>query len=327
MAAVASLPPGLFSSDPPAHAALRTAVEVPLRAALGPVPDMARAYGQQFLGKLGETERIELVQDYALPVPANVLFDLLGLAPDPALRQTLMAWQQAVTVAHDTSQSVMVRLQGATCSMALRGFFGALVDSNSLAPVPGLVGTLCGTFSDAGLSEAELVGTLCDLLIAGYLSTTFIIATGMWRLLEHPEALAAVRDDPAQAGAAVDELLRLDGPVQVIDRFAAQDTTLGGQPIPAGTKATAVVGSADHDPARFPDPEEVRLDRGSGYMAFGAGVHRCVGAPLARLVAPAALRALLEFAPSITLDGEPQWQTDPYLRAAISLPLSLEGRP
>jgi cytochrome P450 len=323
MSAEAGLPPGLFSSDPPAHPALRRAVELPLRSSLAAVPALARARAEQILQAIGSTERIELVHDYALPLPANVLFDLLGIAEDPVLRSTLIAWQQAITVAHDPSQTPGVRLQGATSAMALRGFFAALVQSHRRAPVPGLIGELCESFAAAGLSDAELEATLCDLLVAGYLSTTFVIATGLWRMLEVPGALASLRADPASAPRVVDELLRLDGPVQVIDRFASRPTTLAGQVIPAGGKATAVVGSADRDGAAFEAPEEFRPDRAEEHLAFGAGVHRCVGAPLAHLVAPEALGALLAFAPEIELDGEPQWQSDPYLRAVISLPLTL----
>ncbi len=325
MSAQAALPPGLFSADPPAHPALRQAVEVPLRGALGAVPEIAQTHANERLAAIGLTERIELVQDYALPVPAHVLFDLLGIVPDPVTRSSLMAWQQAITVAHDSRQAAMVRLQGATCAMALRGFFSALVHSHRQIPAPGLIGELCDSFGAAGLGDAELEATLCDLLVAGYLSTTFVIATGLWRLLSSPGALEAVRADPAAWAATVDELLRLDGPVQVIDRFASVPTTLAGLELSAGSKVTAVIGSADRDPDRFAAPDQLRCERQGPHMAFGAGVHHCVGAPLARLVAPVALRSLLEFAPSIALDGEPQWQSDPYLRAVTSLPLTLSA--
>ena len=322
-AVVAVLPPGLFNSDPPAHPALREAVETPLRAALGSVPDMARAHAQERLQALGATERIELVQDYALPVPAHVLLDLLGIALEPVQRATLIGWQQAIALAHDATQSPAVRLQGATCLMALRGFFGAMVASHRRAPVPGLVGMVCDTFAAANLGDAELIGTLCDLLVAGYLSTTFIIATGTWRVLSDGIDPAPLRSDADGASALLEELLRLDGPVQVIDRVASRPTTLAGRDLGPGTRVTAVVGSADRDADVFAAPDEARLGRPGPHMAFGAGVHLCVGAPLARLVAPVALHELFAFAPQIELDGEAQWQTDPYLRAVVSLPLAL----
>ena len=130
-----------------------------------------------------------------------------------------------------------------------------------------------------------------------------------------------MRADPSLAEAAVDELLRMDGPVTLVERFAARDTSLGGTPIPAGSRVLAVVASAGRDPACHPDPDQLRLDRDGSSLAFGVGIHHCVGAPIARAVTPAALGELLAAYPGIELDGEPQWQTDPYLHAVVSLPL------
>jgi cytochrome P450 len=323
-AALAGLPPGLFSSDPEAHTALRHATEEAFRGALDRAAQVAGQWATQILAGLEGTEAVELVQDFALPLPANVLFDLLGLAGDPILRQTLITWQQAIASAHDSTQSPGLRLQGATCAMALRSFFAGLVYSHALTPVPGLVGALCDAFDAERIGREELLATLCDLLIAGYLSTTYLISNGMNRLLAEPSALARLRDAPDLIPAAVEELLRLEGPVQLIDRVADRATALGGTDLPAGTHVALVVASANHDPAWFSEPEDFRPDRDGArrHLAFGDGIHVCVGAPLARIVAPIAFRALLAY--ELELDGEPQWQTDPYLRGAISLPLRMK---
>lgn len=321
-AALAVLPPGLFSSDSEAHTTLRRATEAAFRDALERAPQVAERWPQQILTGLQGSEAIELVQDFALPLPANVLFDLLGLAPDPILRQTLITWQQAIASAHDPTQSPGLRLQGATCAMALRTFFDGLVYSHDSSPVPGLVGAMCDAFRAEQLGREELLATLCDLLIAGYLSTTYLISNGLNRLLAEPDALARLREAPDLIPVAVEELLRLEGPVQLIDRVSSQATTLGGQELPAGTHLALVVASANHDVAWFSDPEMFRLDReGHRHLAFGDGMHLCVGAPLARIVAPIAFRVLLAY--ELELDGEAQWQTDPYLRGAVSLPLRI----
>lgn len=321
--ALANLPPGLFNSDPPAHDGLRRAVEEAFRAALAQAPEIAAGRARGILTGLQGTEVIELVQDFALPLPAGTLFDLLGLPEDPVLRMVLIGWQQSIATAHDTTQAVGTRIQGATCSMALRTYFDGLVYSHRSSPVPGLVGSLCDAFQAAKLEHEQLIATLCDILVAGYLSTTYLIANGMNRLLAQPDTLARLRAEPDLMAAAVEELLRLEGPVQLIDRIAARDTTLGGQDVPAGTHVALVVASANHDPDWFEAPEELRLNRTHGHLAFGDGIHTCVGAPLARLVTPIALRALLDHTEQIEPDGEPQWQTDPYLRGAISLPLRI----
>ncbi len=164
---------------------------MPLRAALAAVPALARAHAGELLAAIGLTERIELVQDYALPLPANVLFDLLGIVPDPVTRSSLMAWQQAITVAHDSSQAPVDPPAGRDLRDGARGFFSALVHGHRQTPAPGLIGELCDSFAAAGLGDAELEASLCDLLVAGYLSTTFVIATGVWRLLSTPGALTA----------------------------------------------------------------------------------------------------------------------------------------
>lgn len=322
-AALADLPPGLFSSDPPAHDDLRRAVEVAFGAALEQAPQVAAQRAQGILAALEGTEAIELVQDFALPLPAGVLFDLLGLAQDPVLRTVLITWQQSIATAHDGTQAVGTRIQGATCSMALRTYFEGLVYSHRASPVPGLVGSLCDAFSAANMDREQLIATLCDILVAGYLSTTYLIANGLNRLLAEPGTLARLRAEPDLINPAVEELLRLEGPVQLIDRIAARDTTLGGEEVAAGTHVALVVASANHDPEWFEAPEELRFDRAHGHLAFGDGIHICVGAPLARTVAPIALRALLDHTEQIEADGEPQWQTDPYLRGAISLPLRI----
>jgi cytochrome P450 len=322
-AALADLPPGLFSSDPPAHGDLRRAVEAAFREALEQAPQVAVQRAQGILAALRGTEAIELVQDFALPLPAGVLFDLLGLAEDPVLRMVLIGWQQSIATAHDGTQALGTRIQGATCSMALRTYFTGLVYSHGTTPVPGLVGSMCDAFQAANLNREALIATLCDILVAGYLSTTYLIANGMNRLLAEPDTLTRLRAEPDLVGPAVEELLRLEGPVQLIDRIAACDTTLGGQHVALGTHVALVVASANHDPDWFEAPEELRLDRTHGHLAFGDGIHRCVGAPLARIVTPIALRALLDHTEQIELDGEPQWQTDPYLRGAVSLPLRI----
>ena len=322
LAAMDAFPPGLFSADPPSHTAIRGAVEPVIDAALARAPDLARAHAAALLAGLAGRGRIELMRDYALPLPAAVLMDLLGLEDDPLMRQGLMAWQSSITTAHDGSQAPALLFAGISASMALRTFFAGIVRRGRAAPRPGLLGELCDSFAAAGLPDELLLATLCDLLVAGYLSTTFLIATGIWRMLASPEAGARVRGDRTLLGAMVRELLRLDGPVQVIDRYAATPQRLGGLELPAGTRVAAVVGAADRDPAAIEAPDELRLDRGEGVFAFGRGIHTCVGAPLVAQVAPVAFGALLDL-PTLELDGEPQWQTDPYLRAAISVPVRI----
>jgi cytochrome P450 len=315
-------PPGLFASDPPLHTQLRSLLDPMFDQAIQSAPPMAREVAAPLLAAAKQHGRLELITDYALPLPANVLFTLLGIPNDPAVRLGLIGWQAAIVAAHDITQSQSVRVNGATCSMALNSFFEGMLLANKAEPAQGLFAQICDAFAKAGLSPQEVQMCAVDFLVAGYLSTTFIIGTGVRNLLLNPDQLAALRGDPSLIGGALEEMLRFDGPVQVIDRYAAVDTEVGGKQYKQGAKVTAVVGAADHDPSVFTDPDSFLIQRANeAHMSFGAGIHYCIGAPLVRLVGPVAIEMLLAELPDLALDGDAQWQTDPYLRAVTSLPL------
>jgi cytochrome P450 len=319
---MASFPQGLFASDPPLHTQLRSILEPMFDTAIQVAPELAQELAVPLLAAARQQGRMELIQDYALPLPAGVLFTLLGIPNDKLLWGALIQWQAAIAAAHDITQSLSVRATGATCSMALNSYFEGLLLANRKTPAQGLFAQICDAFAKAGLSDQEVQMCAVDFLVAGYLSTTFIIGTGVRNLLLNPDQLAALRADPSLMKGALEEMLRMDGPVQVIDRYAAVDTEIDGRPYPQNSKVTAVVGSADHDASVFADPESFLIQRtDEDHMAFGAGIHYCIGAPLVRLVAPVALQALLTEFPDLALDGDPQWQTDPYLRAVTNLPL------
>ncbi len=318
---MASFPPGLFSSDPPLHTQLRSILEPLFDQAIETAPAIAAKIAEPLLAAAADHGRIELIADYALPLPSGVLFTLLGIPNDPGVWAGLTSWTGAIAAAHDITQSASVRGAGATCSMAVNSFFEGMLVADRTKPAPGLFAEICQAFASAGLSPQQVQMCATDFLVAGYLSTTFLIGTGVRNLLSNPDQLQALRDQPALIAGAVEEMLRFDAPAQLADRFAATDTELSGRSFKAGAKVTAVLGSADRDPTMFTDPDQFLLTRESKHLSFGAGIHYCIGAPLVRLVAPVAFEMLLAAFPSLSLDGVPQWQTDPYLRAATNLPL------
>jgi cytochrome P450 len=324
-AIMAEFPPGLFSSDPPLHTQLRSILEPLFDEAISDAPALAAQIAAPLLAAAGEHGRMELVSDYALALPSRVLFTLLGIPDDPGLWDGLVAWQAAIAAAHDITQSAAIRVAGATCSMALNTYFEGMLLAHRGAPSSGLFAQICDAFLAAGLSPQQVQMCAIDFLVAGYLSTTFVIGTGIRNLLLYPDQLTALREQPARIPGALEEMLRFDAPAQLADRFAAVDTELGGQTFRAGDMATAVLGSADRDPAVFTDPDRFAIDRGAPHLSFGAGIHACIGAPLVRLVGPVAVAQLLAAFPELELDGLAQWQTDPYLRAVTNLPLRLGG--
>jgi hypothetical protein len=156
------------------------------------------------------------------------------------------------------------------------------------------------------------------------LSTVFLLSTGTLNLLKNPRQLALLREQPALMSNAIEELLRYDAPAQLADRFCAEDIEIAGVQLKAGDQVTLVLGSANRDAEVFADPNVLDLQRANAcaHLSFGAGIHHCLGAPLARQVAPQGLRLLLEQWPNLRLAGLPQWQTDPYLRSVVNLPLA-----
>jgi cytochrome P450 len=324
--AMAFFPKGLFSSDPPRHDALRAILEPLFKDAIANAEQLVAGFADPILDKARQTGRIELVADYALPVPSSVLFSILGIPDDPkqpTVWPGLVAWITAIVAAHDITQSPAVQQAGGTCAMALQTFVDGLIHQNLKDPLPGLLGAMCKAITDDFTAD-DVQACFADFLVAGYLSTTFLICTGTRNLLANPEQAQALRKDTTLIDNAVEEMLRFDAPAQLVDRVVKTDTELGGVSLKAGDKVTAVLGSADHDPDAFADPDEFRIDRDDrDQMSFGWGIHHCIGAPLVRLAAPVAIGKLMEL-DGLAIDGLAQWQTDPYLRGLANLPMRFD---
>jgi cytochrome P450 len=174
------------------------------------------------------------------------------------------------------------------------------------------------------LSEAELLATLILLLVAGHETTVNLIGNGVLALLRHPRELARLRAEPALIESAVEEVLRYDGPVQRTARMAAEDVEIGGRTVQAGQIAVALLGAANRDPAHFPDPDRLDITRPDNrHLAFGWGIHFCLGAPLARLEGQIAIGTLAARLPGLRLaTDEVEWRETSVLRGLKALPLA-----
>jgi cytochrome P450 len=330
---LAYLPEGLFQSDPPRHTELRAALEPLFLAAITEASTTAETIATPIIERASATGYMELVSDYALPVPASVLFTILGIPKDqptdliPAdlTWPGLILWTTAIAAAHDITQSMAVLAGGATCDMALNTFYEGFVAKCADQPQDGFVGAMCETIGKPdGLLPGDVQACATDITIAGYLSTTFLIGTGILNLITHPAQAQLLQDNPKLISNAVNEMLRFDAPAQLVDRFAAVDTKLRDVKIPAGSKVTAVIGSANHDPDVFDNPDDFDIRRdNSKSVTFGDGIHRCIGHPLVAKVAPVAI-GLVAARKGLQCAGFPQWQTDPYLRAVSSLPIKFD---
>jgi cytochrome P450 len=320
-----SLPPGVFSADPPEHTVMRAAFEPPLRAAFAGASAVANALVDDFLAGLraSGTRRLELMADYAVRIPSATLFSVLGIPREHW--SGIVGYVAAIAATNDPTQPLGVQLGGGTAVLALYFYCQTLVREAAAGPGDTVLAQMLARGLQAGLTPEHLQSTLLNLLVAGYLSTTFLIGTGVLDLLAHPHQLARLRADPSLIGSAVQEMLRYDSPAQAVDRVVAADTVLGGVPLAKGDKVTLVLGSANRDESVFGHAERFDITRPVGdppvAVPFGGGIHACLGAPLVLHVAPIAIGRLVTELPDMALAGAVQWQTDPYLRAPANLPL------
>lgn len=320
------MPKGIFSADPPGHTQIRKAVEKPFLGSIDDAHTLATAQARRLLREVKTSARFDLYSNYALKLPPHVLFESLGI---PTLDQTgIEGWVAAVVAGNDPTQAISVRAAAGTCAFALLSYYQAL-----LAQCPHISSTirLSAQVAEAvndgsnALSLDQALATLQNITIAGYLSTTFLIATGTYDLLQNPEQLQMLRDDPSLIPQAVRELLRYNAPAQIVERVAAETVELSGVTIPKDAKIMAVIGSANRDESVFPNADQLDITRDtSQQIAFGTADHECLGKPLVAQVAPVAFRTLLEELDYFAIDGIVQWQTDPFLRSVSNLPLTTE---
>ena len=215
--------------------------------------------------------------------------------------------------------------RGIAARHALADYFRALIAERRAAPRADLLSALIAA-EEAGdkLSEQELLATCILLLIAGHETTVNLIGNGVLALLRNPDQLDRLRADPGLIGSAVEELLRYDGPVQRTARIPSDDVTIGGCTIPKGDMVMPFIAAADRDPAHFPDPDRLDLGRADNrHIAFGWGIHFCLGAPLARVEGQIAINTLVQRLPKLALAMEtPEFRQSLTLRGLASLPVT-----
>ncbi|MGW4880844.1 cytochrome P450 family protein [Streptomyces sp. NPDC004262] len=298
-----ALPPALdanlLNMDPPDHTRIRRLVSqafTPRRIAR--LREPVRRTADALLDAVAPLGRADLIADYAAPLPIAVICELLGVAEDD--RPDFRSWTDALVVPDPA------RPDGARKAVrALLAYFAGLLARKRAEPADDLLSALIAVRDEEDrLSEDELMSLAFLILFAGYENTVHLIGNAVLALLVDPPQLAALRADPARTGAAVEELLRYDGPVPLaIRRFPTEDVTIGGVAVPAGETVLLSLAAAHRDPRRFPEPDRLDLGRdGAGHLALGHGIHYCIGAPLARLEAEIALTALLERLPGLALD-------------------------
>ena len=313
-------------TDPPVHTRLRSVLG---RVFTGRAIELRRprveAIVEGLLDRAAAAGEIDLIRDFAYPLPVTVIGDLLGVPPEDHGR--LKAWSDELATFVGSSLTTSDRYERAARGVAeMHEYFEHVVARRRAAPADDLVTALlaAGERGDA-LSQPELVASCVLLLFAGHETTTNLIGNGALALLRDPGAARAWREDPGLAASAVEELLRFDGPTAAMVRIAREDLPVDGRVARRGDRLFLMINAANRDPRQFSDPDRLDLRRADNrHLAFGHGIHFCLGAPLARLEGQIALPALLARFPRLAQRAEaPEWLDSLVFRGMRSLPVAL----
>jgi cytochrome P450 len=318
----------MLDRDPPDHTRLRSLVSKAFtpRVVEGLRPRIRQIVGE-LLDRAEDNRAMDLIEDFAYPIPVIVICEMLGVPVED--HERFRSWSLDLARGLDATMlgpQSEVAQRSMTSRRALSEYFRGLIAERRAAPRADLLSALIAA-EEAGdkLSELELVATCVLLLVAGHETTVNLLGNGTLALLRHPDQLRLLRENPGMIGTAIEELLRYDGPVQRTARVPGVDAVVAGHKIAAGEMVMPFIGAADRDPAHFPDPDRLDLARADNrHVAFGMGIHFCLGAPLARLEGQIAIDTLVHRFPKLALATDrPQYRQSLTLRGLTSLPVSL----
>lgn len=282
------------------------------------------------VAEVAPTSGFDLVQAIAQPLPVKVIGEMLGLPSEDYAR--LKGWSDRLAAFLGMSALDPKLVAAAVQSIVeMEAYFRAVIDERRAEPGDDLVSLLVGAHDDDGrLSAQELVSSCCALLFGGHETTTNLIANGMLLLLQHPEQAAILRAHPERIDGAVEEMLRLETPVQRMGRVTVEPVELGGVSIPPGQRVFLIMGSANRDPEQFTEPDRFDIERDDiRHLSFGLGTHYCLGAALGRLEAKVVISGLLRALPELRLDPSHDpadaWLDNLTVRGLARLPV-LTGR-
>lgn len=320
--------PGFLFLDPPDHTRLRKLAQQAF------APKVVRgleghitALVDNLLDEVVAAGRFEVIADLAHPLPVAVICRMLGVPisdePEFSAASALLAQglDPFIAFTGEVSKSFTERL---AAGKWLRGYLSDLVEQRRAAPRDDLISALIAAEEEGDqLSTDEIVATCNLLLIAGHETTVNLIANAILAMLRHPRNWTALAGDSDRAPAIIEETLRYDPPVHLVGRVAGDDMTIGGVDVPKGDTMMLMLAAAQRDPAAFHRPDEFNPDRdGMRHLAFGHGVHFCLGAPLARLEARIALSAVTARFPDALLVDEPTYKPNVTLRGIAEMHVS-----
>jgi cytochrome P450 len=316
----------MLSQDPPNHTRLRKLVSKAFtpRAAERLRPRI-EAITNECLDAVADAGELDVIADLALPVPASMICEMLGVPLEDRDRFTTWTAQATHLLAAATAPAAVVE-EGRRASDALAQYFDGLIAERRARPREDLLSELIRAEEEGDrLSPTELLSQSIGLLIAGFETTIGLIGNGVHALLRHPDQLARLQQEPGLIGPAVEECLRFDGPIPMTVRILHEDAEFGDAVIPRDTMVWALLASANRDPEQFHEPDRFDITRDPNpHLAFGGGAHLCLGIHLARLEAQVAIGTFVQrFRELRLLRDEVEWGPSLF-RVLGSLPVGFE---
>ncbi|GAA2263855.1 cytochrome P450 [Streptomyces amakusaensis] len=311
---------GILDLEAPDHTRIRRLITKAFTprtvAALEPT---VRRLAAELVAKVVKEGGGDLLADVAEPLPVAVIAEMLGVPEGD--RGLLRPWSADICGMFELNPSEETARRAVTASVEFSDYLRTLIAERRRSPGEDLISALIAAHDEGDrLSEQEMISTCVLLLNAGHEATVNTTANGWWTLFRHPEQLAELRADHSLLPTAVEELMRFDTPLQMFERWVLDDIEIGGTLVPRGSELALLFGSANRDPARFTDPDALVLGRADNpHITFGAGIHFCLGAPLARIELLASFGELLRSAPAMRLTGEPAWNPGYVIRGVDEL--------
>ncbi len=310
--------------DDPDHARIRQPLSQALYARVAKFRGEVERIVDEALDRIPEGEPFDLMNLFCVPIPIDVIASILGVDHDRLVE--FRAWSEGSILGLNPFRTDEQTAQMEWASAQLSVYFLKTIAERRVAPGDDLISDMVKLQGEgAPLSDEELRINLGALLVGGNLTTTDLIGNGVYLLLKNPGELAKLKADPGLINATVEEILRVEGPVDITGRIASSALEIGGCPVAAKQSITTFLRAANHDPEVFEDPHSFNISRKhKPHVAFGGGAHICIGAPLARLEAQVALPRLFARFPNLRLaepDAQMEWRMLPFFRGLETLML------
>jgi cytochrome P450 len=319
----------LLFIDPPAHTRLRALVSKAFTPRMvESVRPRAQALADELLDAAASAGTLDVIGGYAMPLTLTVISEMLGVPIES--REQMREWAGVLVQAVDAKRDTAIYGPATAVTMQLVALFQGVLEERRAEPRNDLISELLRAHEQGDhLSEQELIVTATTLLLAGHETTVNLIGNGMLALLRQPDQLALLREQPELTPNAVEEFLRYEAPSQMASRVAPEEMEVGGQIVGRGEILNLLLGSGNRDPEAFSDPDRLDVTRANNrHLAFGTGIHYCLGAPLARLEGRVAIETLLRRSPNLRLSDDPilapEWRGTISFRGLRSLWLTLE---